>query len=415
VRRFTKLLAITISISLLPISFANGAIAGTKCVKIGATKIVSNIKYTCIKQGSKLVWNKGVSIKPADKPTQSPNPTPSPTPTSSSSASPEQSVKPSPTPTPTVSKFVPPSMPTSFKDVQEHIDGIAFWAWAKSKAKLDSSEAKLGKIEIIIGPNTIPDNRTPLIAIENVSKLASGFKMPVKILAVYASEKDIDWGQAQIESFCGASDCGYNVQGEAKKACNVPVTPCWGGLSVTNQKTDVGMMYQTASDWGKSDVNHYSGTLEAHDLFHAVQTANSRGNTYTTMPRWLIEGSATWIQAPAIYSRDYENYLWERKRTAGDLISNVKPRSDWLLNFLNPNSVNGWSYWDSYENWRLYDVGQLATEVMVSIGGPDSLMSLFQRIGNGSTFVDAFRSEYGIPWSEGAKILADVIALECST
>ena len=55
-------------------SFA--AVSGSKCTKVGTTKTVSNMKYTCIKQGSKLVWNKGVSVKPAVKATPTPTPIP---------------------------------------------------------------------------------------------------------------------------------------------------------------------------------------------------------------------------------------------------------------------------------------------------------------------------------------------------
>jgi len=36
---------------------------GTSCKKIGQTSISSGTKYTCIKSGKKLVWNKGVVIK----------------------------------------------------------------------------------------------------------------------------------------------------------------------------------------------------------------------------------------------------------------------------------------------------------------------------------------------------------------
>ena len=46
--------------------------AGAKCQKISATQTVGNIKFTCIKSGSKLVWNKGVAI------TNTPSPTPTP-------------------------------------------------------------------------------------------------------------------------------------------------------------------------------------------------------------------------------------------------------------------------------------------------------------------------------------------------
>lgn len=57
---------------------ANSAtIAGSKCTKLGSTKTVSKIKYTCIKSGQKLVWNKAVST--LNKPSPSPSPTPSST------------------------------------------------------------------------------------------------------------------------------------------------------------------------------------------------------------------------------------------------------------------------------------------------------------------------------------------------
>lgn len=52
---------------------------GDKCSKAGVTSIVAGKKYTCIKSGKKLVWNKGVTIKPALKPNSSPSPTPRPT------------------------------------------------------------------------------------------------------------------------------------------------------------------------------------------------------------------------------------------------------------------------------------------------------------------------------------------------
>lgn len=39
--------------------------AGAKCTKPGATATVGGMKFTCIKSGSKLVWNKGVAIKAA--------------------------------------------------------------------------------------------------------------------------------------------------------------------------------------------------------------------------------------------------------------------------------------------------------------------------------------------------------------
>jgi hypothetical protein len=62
-----KVLAVLIAVSLLGIAPANAATvkAGTKCNKHKATTTIKGMKYTCIKSGNKLVWNKGVLVKKA--------------------------------------------------------------------------------------------------------------------------------------------------------------------------------------------------------------------------------------------------------------------------------------------------------------------------------------------------------------
>ena len=74
--------------SLLPANAAS--IAGTSCIKLNSTKTIGNIKYTCVKSGKKLVWNKGlaVAIKPAPSPSPTPTPIQSSTPTPTPSPSP---------------------------------------------------------------------------------------------------------------------------------------------------------------------------------------------------------------------------------------------------------------------------------------------------------------------------------------
>ena len=55
---------------------------GTACKVLGKTSTTSGIKYTCIKSGKKLIWNKGVAVKkvmPTPMPSATPTPTPTPT------------------------------------------------------------------------------------------------------------------------------------------------------------------------------------------------------------------------------------------------------------------------------------------------------------------------------------------------
>ena len=64
-----KSFALFLSILLLtalPISSSSAAIkVGSKCAKAGATSMSAGKKYTCIKSGKNLVWNKGVTVKKA--------------------------------------------------------------------------------------------------------------------------------------------------------------------------------------------------------------------------------------------------------------------------------------------------------------------------------------------------------------
>ena len=62
---FALLLAVLL-LTALPISSSSAAVkAGAKCSKVGKTSTIAGKKYTCIKSGKKLIWNKGVMIKQA--------------------------------------------------------------------------------------------------------------------------------------------------------------------------------------------------------------------------------------------------------------------------------------------------------------------------------------------------------------
>jgi hypothetical protein len=85
-KRSRLFLAIVVAISLISAPSFAAVKAGAKCTKAGATSTTGGKKYTCVKSGSKLVWNKGVAVKAAAKPELNPvfkpvEPTPSPTPT----------------------------------------------------------------------------------------------------------------------------------------------------------------------------------------------------------------------------------------------------------------------------------------------------------------------------------------------
>jgi hypothetical protein len=62
-RAFASLLVIALCIAPLSQASAVTAKAGNSCTKHKATSIVKGKKFTCVKSGKKLVWDKGVSVK----------------------------------------------------------------------------------------------------------------------------------------------------------------------------------------------------------------------------------------------------------------------------------------------------------------------------------------------------------------
>jgi hypothetical protein len=59
-------LAIVVLLSLSSPVYAAAPKAGSKCTKAGQTSTSAGIKYTCVKSGKKLVWNKGVALKKSE-------------------------------------------------------------------------------------------------------------------------------------------------------------------------------------------------------------------------------------------------------------------------------------------------------------------------------------------------------------
>ena len=60
-----KPFSLVVSLICIAITFPVYAVSptpGGKCSKIGTTSISSGKKYTCIKSGTKVIWNKGISI-----------------------------------------------------------------------------------------------------------------------------------------------------------------------------------------------------------------------------------------------------------------------------------------------------------------------------------------------------------------
>ena len=365
---FFSILSLFLSAPLIPANAA--AKAGAKCTKAGSTEVVKGKSYTCIKSGKKLVWNKGVTSKKvgAAQPTL-----------------------------PT---------PTSFDDLVQNYEGIAYAAWSKSNAAITAANDVAPLFKALTGPNTTLAFKNPASAYDLVARLYSGYKSTNAMTVLSFGYDDREWAQEQMKQLQPKSTWQWITD----TACATRAT-CWGGGLFTDENAN-GLLVVTTE---VLDDNHLSGTLDAHEYLHAIQQNQMRRpsvwpETNEWPPSWYREGQATFAQNAAIFYQTYEVYLKNRRNISEGLINAPAINSAWIQEFFVVNQPQSW--FNNYESWRQYDLGARLVEVLTAIKGPGSTMEIWKLMGTGQTFNAAFEKVYGTSFDKALPIIAKAIALD---
>jgi hypothetical protein len=382
--------------------------SGASCTKLKQTSVVANLRYTCVKSGKKLVWDKGVKIN---------NPVPV------ANTSPVLTPEPSPNPTisPTPRSFVAPTSPTSFDDLESHLSGIIYNSWLKGSQKIYASNGKIDNIRFLIGPNTKLNKQDSNYqsAIDSVAKIFSGIPQAKNVYLIYYGKRDITWAQNEFEKYM---DTNYGYGNRATAASdNCPPPNCNGGMAVHTSNFDGIILMGDNAGWTDPNSNPnvgYLGAVFAHEYTHTIQLFNMNPN-WGNFPGWLTEGAANWASAVAVNSDSYDGYVEFRKSVyLGEQYGNPSKYSEsYVTKFLNPNmtfegtqDIN--SYLQSFPRWDAYSLGMMVCEILVALQGPESLIHLLQNINSGQTFTQAFQKEFGTSWEKAAPLIAKSISLQ---
>ena len=401
-KKLIPLVLVASLIAIAPAPIALAAVkAGATCTKAGTTSTVSGIKYTCIKSGKKLVWNKGVKVvapKPSATPTASPTPVATPTST------------PTPTPTPTTI----PIAPSTFNNLQSRIDGIIYGAWLKVSEKINASQTALGTVKILVGPNTIEDDTNSLASLNLASRLFEGFTQVKNVYIIKFSKADIDWAQKQYDLL---RPNNYNPNAALNQCARSD--GCSGGQAGINSDGAGIIIMGQGGSW----IAGQNGLTMAHEYIHTIQQINApcRGGRgcYGDVPNWLGEGGAEFFSTAARFSGNFEDFLKFRNEVLEYQYSKSSSiyTSEYINLYLNPNPIflpnqDNWAYWSKYDRRDLYALGFMVSEILVNIKGIDSYMKIYQDVGAGKSFVDAFQGIYGLSWAEACPLIADAMAAE---
>ena len=362
---FFSILSLFLSSPLIPANAA--AKAGAKCTKLGNTEVVQGKSYTCLKSGKKLIWNKGVKV---------------------------------------VASI--PKAPTSFDDLVQNYEGIAYSAWSKSRTKIIASTKTDVNFKLVLGPNSVLTNKNPIDAINLVSRLYSGYAKSVDLYFLAFNYEDRDWAAKQMDSIIptAVSAWIYDV------ACATKST-CFGGGSFTDS-SNKHLMVLTV---GLIDDNTTTGTLEAHEFAHSVQQMTMGAArppveflTAPWFPNWYWEGQANFSQNAAIWFDSFDKYMSQRRQVSGGLFSASIYDSKYIESYfvLNPNREWG----AKHERYRQYDLGAMFIEIIAALKGPDSTMEMWRLAGTGESLESAFEKVYGISFAKALPIMSKAIALE---
>ena len=370
--------------------------AGAACKKAGQTSSAGGAKYICSKSGKKLVWKQVAVPKPsAPAPMASPSAEPTPIPSSTPMAE-------------KVAEVVIPAVPTSFDDLVETYQGIAYAAWDKSRKKILQSKAADIKLKMVIGPNTQLTYKEPQVPIDLVTRLYAGYPTSAEVHFLAFNYEDREWAKNQMETILPNSGSPWITD----VACKTRET-CWGGGAFTNGAGK----YLIVETMGFNDANHTSGSIEAHEFTHIVQQMAFKKNRPAQAylydpwpPTWYWEGQAHFAQHATVYFESFETYMKERRATAEDLYRDSAFDSDHIRKYFVFNAPEEWK--KNYNSWKQYDLGAMFVEILTALKGPDSTMEMWRITGGGVNFPVAFEQVYGISFDKALPIIAKAIALQ---
>jgi hypothetical protein len=388
---------VAIALFIAPLHAYAAVKSGDTCKKAGITATANGKKFTCVKSGKKLLWNKGVTIaKPV--PAATPTPTPSPIPT--------VYVPPTPITTPTPLPIVEKA-PSGFNDLVENFKGVYVGAWNSSNTKIEASLPIDVKQNLLLGPNTkLPNVEIPEMYSRGTQFFA-GYVQPKKFNALYFVYEDIKWAEDKVLQLYGQPGEIQQVSRNCQSAqrCN--------GANASVPQLDTGHANYGVVN-GASDPYHAKGGIEIHEYAHMVQMVQFQGKPTQRMngglgllPNWFVEGHA---------------HLAGNIASAKTLAQYKEFRSFWLN--ANPEGLAG--YWPEsiesfYEklapgkfdlsvNSNVYSIGYFTVEALASIKGVDSTTEIVKQVSDGATWDQAFLKVYGITWKEVAPILAKTVS-----
>ena len=361
------------SVSIIPASAA--VKAGALCSKLGSVNTSGGKKFTCVKSGKKLVWYSG--------------------PDEAKSA-------------------VAPKPPTSFANLYQNRNGIAYAAWKSTAESIAAGKSNIVNLNIYLGPTTVaPKYKTPEVALALVSQAFYKYKTPENVHVIQYSIEDVKWAEDKVKSIVDINDYNQlNGQEQGRLvSSNCGATECFGSKQVSTN-SGIAFILQGVPKGSNNDpmveARFVLGQLEAHEFTHAMQRATVSGQPTKEWPRvWIVEGSAELAQNLVMSYKSYAEYMKWRKFDSSRLYGkNSKITTALMTSYLDAKYNS--DYWGSVDSYYAYNLGSRIIEIFVALKGSEIMLDLF-RVSALQGFEPAFQSLFGTTWAEASPIINKTI------
>jgi hypothetical protein len=410
-KQMKRFLALTVVLAFVGVLIPNPSLAaakaGSACPKVGKIENVGSKKFTCVKSGKKLVWNKGVATKNS----------------TSQPGSKSEAALP-------VDKWqIPTKFPSSFEDLYENRAGISYAVWKKTSADIKSNVANVPPLEILIGPNTSPWSKNHEEVISLVSKIFTKQINPKKLYVVFHNYSDVSWADTKVKEILPSDEYSEWLRNDGGMSgnCQADLRDCLAAKIKTSRNNQVsflligvsnqvGMLEINGSKYGNVGVTEQNkkGMLVAHEFIHTLQSGPMAIAQTLELanrpPAWIWEGSATLFQNLAVNSDSYQNFMNYRKDSLGELIERQGIQEDFINNYLKQKNwiEDPWRGGQS-PDWS-YQLGARVMEILVALKGSDSTLEIFNLMSQKKSFESSFKTAFGITYEDAVPVIAKTLA-----
>lgn len=348
-------LLLLFTFSCLPSFAAIPPKPGSSCSKQGITKTYNGKKYTCIKSGKRLVWNRGVKLK---------------------TTAPQLDPTPAPTPTPTLTK------PLTLDNLDAYWTPIvAKKNIAEYKPSVEVTEPNIKMyVSKLISDSVLQKTKSDLYKIQSLFMRIA----PKYSEALFYHADDIEWAQSTVDILLGEDASNDLVPArcanawERKNAKNVPV--------FTGSFCDAGGTGRWVPE-------------VPHEYVHVVQDSI---DYFWPQPCWIGEGMANYY-GMTIAEPNPEQVLGLLNQDLNGTITSITG-SQTLRSFLSQNNADeikrAMTLMEEPDPQdRLgacYMLGGWAWEALLAVYGQDKIVDYLQGFQNRSDWKVNFNSIFGI-------------------